>query len=96
MLHAIEASIEAFSEFRTPQATPQATPQVQRLLAVLDGEMTRDALQNARAIKAGAILLGYFNGAVYAEVPGERGGAGSGRFDGVGVGEVNPVAVRAL
>lgn len=92
MLHAIEASIEAFSEFRTPQATPQ----VQRLLAVLDGEMTRDALQNARAIKAGAILLGYFNGAVYAEVPGERGGAGSGRFDGVGVGEVNPVAVRAL
>lgn len=30
-----------------PQVAPQVTPQVERLLAVIDGEMTREALQDA-------------------------------------------------
>lgn len=30
-----------------PQVAPQVTPQVKRLLQVLQGEMTREALQNA-------------------------------------------------
>ena len=35
----------------TPQATPQATPQVEKLLGVLQGEMSREQIMNALALK---------------------------------------------
>jgi ATP-dependent DNA helicase RecG len=38
------------AEHATPQATPQATPHVEQLLAVIDGELTRDELQERLAI----------------------------------------------
>ncbi|WP_027360479.1 Fic family protein [Desulforegula conservatrix] len=35
----------------TPQVAPQVTPQVIKLVNVLDGEMTRDEIQNSLSLK---------------------------------------------
>ena len=35
----------------TPQVTPQATPQVKQLLAIMQGELSREDLQSALGLK---------------------------------------------
>ncbi len=43
--------LDAVTSASTPQVAPQVTPQVERLLEVLDGEMSREELQNALGLQ---------------------------------------------